>query len=137
MSMRSLTMTYVWIGNVFLLAEISVYCHLGKKLKKRNQRWYPWIRFVECNYLIVHWSFYWLPLYLAVIFSVIWTVLSCLENTFHFEVLLTTQACSCRSVSKSTYPWQPILPIKWKDIAHFMLFNIKYAIFSKHFTYVL
>ena len=66
----------------FSLAEISVYCHLGKKLKKRNQRWYLWIRLVKCNYwyLIVHWSFYWLPLYLAVIFSVIWTVLSYLEN---------------------------------------------------------
>ena len=66
----------------FSLAEISVYCHLGKRLKKRNQRWYLWIRFVKCNYLIVHCSFYWLLLYLAVIFSLIWTVLSYLENYF-------------------------------------------------------
>ena len=57
-SMQSLTMTHVWIGNVFSLAEISVYCHLGKKLKKRNQRWYLWIRLVKCNYLILHWPFY-------------------------------------------------------------------------------
>jgi len=42
----------------FSLAEISVYCHLGKKLKKRNQRWYLWIRLVKCNYLILHWPFY-------------------------------------------------------------------------------